>query len=73
MAKKGKTNKTAAKRVKFSKPKGNRKPKIKVNKDKHHNKTKMTSRAKTRSKSKKTDTVAECYEKVFVEKIKNIK
>lgn len=44
-----KTNKTAAKRIRVSNPKGNRKPKILFSKSaQHHLKTKRSRRAKRR-------------------------
>ncbi len=52
MAKKGKTNKTAAKRFKQTNPKGNKDGKYLYKKDKHHGLTKEDARTKNRRKNK---------------------
>ncbi|MBD3329470.1 hypothetical protein GF357_03180 [Candidatus Dojkabacteria bacterium] len=68
---KQKTNKTAKKRIKLSNPKGNRKPKVLVNKSrKHHLQTKKSSRTKRRKLP--TTKVKKGYVKLFMEKIVNL-
>ena len=65
---KQKTSKTAVKRIKKTNPKGNKKPKVLVNKShKHHFQTKMSSRAKRRKLPNVTtnDTNAKNFDKLI--------
>jgi ribosomal protein L35 len=68
---KQKTNKTAKKRIKVSKPKGNRKPKL-IYKQSHQNhlRTKRSARSKRRQNSHKV--VSDANEKSLYKKIVNL-